>query len=339
MLNKAVIDLGKIKSNAIKVKQKLKKGVKFNAVVKADGYGHGAEMVARSLYKITDSFSVALLEEAVSLRLSGIDKEILCLIPFDESETDKAIHYGITATVSNVEHIKALGVSAKRLQKNAYVHVKFNTGMNRQGVDSVEKLTELIKFCHQFKEIKVSGLYSHFATPENKNALKYQLDKFLLANKLIKGYNNNVTCHISASGGFLSGVQLDMVRIGILLYGYKPFESSLIQVNPAMQIFAPIVDKRRLKVGEHALYGDKRAERETQFNLVRYGYADGLFRKEIDGQFNNRCMDLSAMCGEMVTEFGYPVMTNADILAKRYDTISYEILTKASLRAEKIYLY
>jgi alanine racemase len=210
--------------------------------------------------------------------------------------------------------------------------------MNRQGIDSFNELKDFITLCLAQKHIKIGGFYSHFAKPENKSALKRQLDKFLLANKLIKGYNNNVTCHISASGGFLAGVQLDMVRIGILLYGYKPFESSFIQVEPAMQIFAPIVEQRRLKVGEHALYGNKKAERETQFNLVRYGYADGLFRKEIDGQFNNRCMDLSAMCGERVTELGYPVMTNADILAKRYDTISYEILTKASLRAEKIYL-
>ena len=77
---------------------------------------------------------------------------------------------------------------------------------------------------------------------------------------------------------------------------------------------------------------------ETRFDLVRYGYADGLFRKEVEGVFNNRCMDLSAITKGKQTEWGYPVMEDANVWARRYGTISYEILTKSALRAEKIYL-
>ena len=336
MLNKAYIDLQAIRKNALTVKEKLNRGVKFCAVVKADAYGHGAEIVANALYKIVDCFAVSLLEEGVSLRQSGIDKEILCLIPFDKNETDRAVYYDITPTVYKKEHIYALEKSAKKLNKSVTVHIKYNTGMNRQGIDSFNELKDFITLCLAQKHIKIGGFYSHFAKPENKSALKRQLDKFLLANKLIKGYNNNITCHISASGGFLQGVQLDMVRIGILLYGYKPFESD-IEVNPAMKVYAPVIQTRRLRKGEGALYGLKESKENLSLSLIRYGYADGLERKEIFSQFNNSCMDITAVKGLSEKKF-YPVMIDAKSLADSYGTISYEVLTKSAIRAEKIYL-
>lgn len=336
MLNKAVIDLNLLVKNALEIRAKLNKGVKFCAVVKADAYGHGAGVVANALYPYVDCFAVALLEEAVTLRNAGIDKEILCLTPFFENETERAVAYNITATVCNAKQILSLSAAAQKLGKFSRIHLKFNAGMNRLGVD-LKTLAELLVLIKGCENLYLGGMYAHFSAPENKKSRITQLNKFLLANNLVKGYNNNAMCHISASGGFLSGVQADMVRIGILLYGYKPFESDFISVNPIMRVYAPVLTERKVEKGQNALYGDHILEKDECFSLVRYGYADGLFRKQVDGQINNRCMDITAVKG-CVTGVWQPVMVNADEIAKKYDTVNYEVLSKCALRAEKIYV-
>ncbi len=337
MLNKAVIDLRILKENAVSVKNKLKKGVKFCAVVKADAYGHGACKIANELYSLVDCFAVATLEEALELRYAGIDKQILCLTPFFKEDLSRAVNYNLTATVTAVEQIKMLNAEGIRQGKTVSIHLKYNAGMNRQGVD-LNVLKNIISLIERSERVELAGVYAHLSAPENKIALKSQVNKFLLANNFVKGYNNNAIAHISASGGFLRGIQADMVRIGILLYGYKPFKSNYISVRPVMKVYAPKIEHRDLSVGEGALYGNKIANKPVNFNLVRYGYADGLFRKEVSGIFNNRCMDLSAITEGEQTQWGYPIMEDAEVWARRYKTISYEILTKSALRAEKIYI-
>ena len=336
MLNKAVIDLFTLKENAKAIKGKLNKGVKFNAVVKADAYGHGASKVANALYKDVDSFSVALTEEGITLRNSGIDKEILVLIPPLTCEFENVVFHRLTPAVESVESIIALDKECCRQNESVCVHVKFNSGMNRAGVDDLKELNEILMAIKGCKRVKLGGMFSHFACPQNKKSLNVAQNKFLLANNLVKGYNNKAICHISASGGFLSGVQADMVRIGILLYGYKPFKSSLIEVKPIMKVYAPVLKTRHLNANDVALYGDLKSEKDRDISLVRYGYADGLDRKNTQEIFNNRCMDVSAVNG-LFSGF-YPILEDADVLAKQYGTISYEILTKVALRAQKIYV-
>ena len=210
--------------------------------------------------------------------------------------------------------------------------------MNRQGVDSLSDLRQLLELAKRCDHMEICGLYSHLSQPENKTALKSQVNRFLLANNLIKGYNNNAICHISASGGFLQGVYADMVRIGLLMYGYKPFESDYVNVAPAMKVYAPRLRLRSLKGGETALYGDKIVMDDVDLNLIAYGYADGLWRKNVSGQFYDRCMDVTAVTDREEVGLGVPVMIDADKLAKEYGTISYEVLTKCALRAKKVYV-
>jgi alanine racemase len=102
-----------------------------------------------------------------------------------------------------------------------------------------------------------------------------------------------------------------------------------------MKVFSPTVKTRFIKRGDSALYGNVKC-RGGQISLVRYGYADGLNRKQIKGQINNRCMDVSAILGKQNS--WACIMDNADVLAKEYGTISYEILTKCALKAQKIYI-
>ncbi|MBP5466345.1 MAG: alanine racemase [Clostridia bacterium] len=336
---KAYVDIKNIIYNAKQIKKRLPEGVKFCAVVKADAYGHGAEKVSDAVYNIVDCFAVATVAEGVKLRLCGTDKDILVLTKVFNDELVRAADYSLTLTASDVSDLKRYAAEGARRGVPVKVHIKYDTGMNRQGVKGERALKAALSFCKKSKGLDLCGLYSHFARPEDDKSRKAALDKFSVARKLVKEYNNGITCHISASGGFLKGEYADMVRIGILLYGYKPFDTDAIKVKPAMKVYAPIVMRRTLKRGDQALYGNKRATKETDFALIRYGYADGLFRKEIKGQFNNRCMDLTAATGVSKTARRVAVMENADVLAGEYGTIPYEILVKCTLRAEKIYVY
>ena len=337
MLNNAYVNLSALKNNARQIQSKLKKQTKFCAVVKADGYGHGGAKVAQAIYPYVDCFAVALVEEGVSLRYAGIDKDILLLIPPFFSDLELAVRHNFLIAVDSAKQLLYLNAEGQKQGKTVKVHLKFDCGMKRLGVD-IEGLKELLALASRLKHIKIDGLFSHLAWAENKKATFIAENKFLLANNLVKGYNNKVTCHLSASGGFIHGLHYDMVRVGILLYGYKPFETDYIDVQKAMQVYAPAVKKRFLPKGQSALYGNRFLSEDTFLTLLRYGYADGLPRKEVENQFNTRCMDITAIKGNIDGDL-IPVMVDADKTAKEYDTISYEVLTKCAIRAQKIYYY
>ncbi len=335
---KVIVDLTKIVENAKTVKKLLPKETKLCAVVKADAYGHGAAEVSNALYNYVDCFAVATGEEAIELRYSGIDKPVLVLTKTLKQEAELAIRHGISLTAESIDDLILYKKSAEHLRLKAKIHLKYDTGMRRQGFRSLKELERALVFCSNSKNLVLEGLYTHYAAPENEVSLERATDEFLLAVKIAKRYNKNVICHASASGGLLCGKFFDMVRVGILLYGYKPFLTDKISVSPAMKVLAPIVNRRVLKKGDHALYGEKTADKDENICLVRYGYADGLMRKETEGQFNNRCMDVTALT-DVKTENGYAViMDDADALSAKYGTISYEILVKCALRAQKCYL-
>ncbi len=335
MYNNVIVNLANLKQNALKIKSKLK-NTKLCAVVKADAYGHGACPVANALYPVCDSFAVALVEEGVALRQGGINKEILVLIPPFIGEIERAISYDLSLTVDNISLLYHIQKICEKLNKKCKIHIKFNSGMNRLGVDNLQDLQKMLDVCAKLKRVKVQGLFSHYACPEDKKCFESATEQFLLANDLVKGYNKNILSHISASGGFLKGANFDMVRIGIMLYGYTPFECDF-SLKPVMKVYSPVVKRRKVVEGQSYLYGNNRLETTQNASIIRYGYADGLPRKEILGQLNNRCMDLTMVKGFSKKDWR-PVMTDAKILAEEYNTIPYEILTKVGMRAQKTYI-
>lgn len=339
MLNVAEINLSTLCENAKTVKKKLKKGTKLCAVVKADAYGHGGVRVASALHNIADCFAVALAEEGIALRQGGIAKDVLVLLPIDRTDLERAVYYRLTFTVTCIDDVKLLEAEGKRQNTVIKVHVKYDTGMNRQGVSRTDDLEELFEYIAGCRHIYAEGIYSHFAKPENKKSLNRAMNKFLLAISVAVRYNDKIIRHISASGGFLQGIELDMVRIGILLYGYKPFKSARVDVKPVMKVYAPVMNARKLKKGDAMFYGEKTSDKNMTVHVIRFGYADGLPRREVAGQFNNRCMDVTAVTHPETSGRMAVVMSDADVLAKKYGTISYEILTHISMRAEKTYLF
>ena len=337
MLNQAIISLKTLKQNALKIKKQLPKTCKFCAVVKSNAYGHGLVECASALYKIVDCYSVSNVEEGVRLRLAGIDKDILVLSPFIKHDAETALKYNLILSVDDVTDLKFLNSKAKKHKYLFKIHLKINTGMNRLGIDNLEELKEFLEQLRLCKNVKLDGVYSHYSNPKNRKALERQTDKFLLAINLIKSYNISVTKHISASGGFLQGKYFDMVRIGILLYGYTPFTTNKISVKPVMKVNSMVLKTRTLKKGQTALYGDKKAKKDQKVAIVPYGYADGLQRKSTKDIFNNRCMNLTALKSSCKKGKNITIMGNADIQASKNKTISYEVLTTCSIRAEKVY--
>ncbi len=357
----AIINLKNLKQNALKIKKALKKGSKFCAVVKSNAYGHGMVEVANEIYGIVDCFAVGTVEEGVALRQSGIKKDVLCLLPPTKQEIERAVYHSLTLTVDSKEIVRKIERESAGHNKTTKLHLKFNTGMNRLGVDDLKSLEELARFASKSKHITLDGMFSHYATPEKDFLREEATNRFLLAKRLVKGYNKKATCHIGASGGFLFKKHFDMVRIGLLLYGYKPFNANSLtngnvidlSVKPAMQVYSPILKERTLRSGDAALYGSKQTNEELFIRLVAYGYADGLPRQEIGGQFSNRCMGISAQIaqkkqldanggtvkikGESLKGYA-PIMLDANAVAKQYGTIPYEILTKAAITCDKIYI-
>jgi alanine racemase len=337
MRNIAVIDLRVLKNNAENIKSKLPNGVKFCGVVKADGYGHGGVEIANALYGVVDSFAVALVEEGVALRQAGIDKEILTLIPVKGKGLKIAVRYSLSVTVDDFSTLLAVYRESLEQKKKVKIHLAFNTGMNRFGFNTVDDICKAIKFLKGKTGILLEGFYSHLSEPENDIELKKAVDKFLVAKKIVKSYNNKVTCHISASGGFVKGEYHDMVRIGIMLYGYYPFNSDcVVKVSPIMKIYAKVLKTRTLKKGDKVGYGKFRLKANKKISLIRFGYADGLFRKNRLAFINDRCMDVTAIGGTKARY--HKVLFDAKKLAERYDTISYEILVRATARSKKIYI-
>ncbi len=337
MLNKAIISLKRLRQNALTIKRRLPKNCKLCAVVKSDAYGHGMVRCANALYSIVDCYAVASVEEGVTLRVAGIDKDILVLTPFIQKDAYAAIKYNLTLSLDDARDLKVLNTHAKKQKITAKIHIKINTGMNRLGVDGLDELKELLESLQIYKNVKVDGVYSHYSNPQNVKSLERQTGKFLLANNLLKSYNINATKHISASGGFLQGKYFDMVRIGILLYGYTPFKTNKICVKPIMQVNSVVLKTRRLEKGDTALYGDKKAKKPVSISIVNYGYADGLQRKQIKDIYNNRCMNLTAVKSTASKGNYLTVMTNAETMAKQNKTISYEVLSTCSIHAEKVY--
>jgi alanine racemase len=124
-----------------------------------------------------------------------------------------------------------------------------------------------------------------------------------------------------------------------MLYGYYPYDvkNPGVKVEPIMSVFAPIVKNRTLPKGEHVMYGDFLTDDEVKISVIRYGYADGLPRKVVSGQVNCRCMDLTAIKNDTKNKYFRILFKNAHEIAKKYGTISYDVLTSVAKRAKRVY--
>lgn len=318
----SVVNLSAIRCNA-KLVRAMTGNRFFYAVVKADGYGHGACEVARALDDIADGYCVALVDEGAELRINGISKPILVLAPpLDCDDAEKLKYYNLTPTVSDMRSAK--------LVKGLPCHVAINTGMNRYGCFG----EELESVLAALPEGSVEGVYSHLYAADNEGESKKQTAAFKEAVARVKGHSPQAFAHISASGGILRGGEylFDGVRCGIMLYGYAPKGFKAEGLTPALKVYARLAGETQVMGGG---VGYNIADKKySELYTYRLGYADG-FRRTVPLGEKTLCMDAF-----ISTEKSHllPVLTNADEYAERCGTISYEALVSVTARSERIYI-
>ena len=280
-----------IEENVKQLRSKLKNNCEFMAVVKADGYGHDAKVVAENAIKGgATQLGVATLKEGIKLRSFGINAPILILGNlYAKKDLLICFRNDLMPTISTVRECLICDNIGKSNNFKFSLHLKIDTGMSRLGF-------ECNQFVQQFNHIKslqniyVKGIYSHLSCADEKNALnpksnaQLQKEKFKELLKLINVDNmQNIKIHLANSAGMILGkdFHFDMVRIGLSMYGYEP----LVNINeklflkPALFLKAKVTFVRTIEKGIGVSYGNKFVcARRTKLAVLSIGYADGIIR-------------------------------------------------------------
>ena len=282
----AEIDLDAIENNFNELKKCVASGTKLCAVIKADGYGHGAVMLADLLKDKADYFAVATSDEAVELRNAGVTKPILILGYTHEDDFDTLLENDIEFTVFSYDNAQKLSVHAEKLNKSAKIHIAVDTGMSRIGVTPDYNGLECVKKISLLASLELKGIFSHFACAdmEDKSVTKLQLSRFNDFLNMLSDNNIDFPVrHISNSAAISeTDDHFDMVRMGISLYGLYPSEEvdkSKVKLIPAMTLRSHITHIKDVDAGEGISYGHiyKTTEKRT-IATVCAGYADGYPR-------------------------------------------------------------
>ncbi len=276
------VDLDAIRSNVRVLKPD---GVELMAVVKANGYGHGDVPVARAAIEAGAAWlGVALVEEGLRLREAGIDAPILLLSEFPKDSEKDVLASDLTPTVYSAEKAAALADAGRSTGRQVRVHLKVDTGMHRVGIPpqpAVELATSL-----RNDEIEIEGVWTHFARSEEVDASTTgeQLGRFrAFVDELETAGIRPRYRHAANSGATIAWPEshLDLVRVGIAMYGIAPGPdlASRVALRPAMCLRSRVSHVRRHRAGEAISYGHTyRLDRDSTIATVPIGYADGYLR-------------------------------------------------------------
>ncbi|MBW3042747.1 alanine racemase [Prochlorococcus marinus] len=285
------VDSKAIENNARVLKNYIGKDCLLMAVVKADGYGHGAETVAKAaLNGGADTLGVATLEEGIQLRNAGLTCQILILGNLINSEElYSSFYWDLIPTISGIREAIICNNIAKHKYKKFVIHLKVDTGMTRLGCNCNE-VEDLVSKIDCLDSISLQGIYSHLAIADEDNLnqsfisfTQIQLNRFEKVLKDIGVRSNSLCRHLANSAGTLSNKQLhfDMVRVGLSLYGYLPINNfeSILNLQPALKVKARVTLIREVQEGTGVGYGHLfKTKRESKLAVVSIGYADGVSR-------------------------------------------------------------
>lgn len=286
---RAEISLNAIAHNFAEMKKNIKKDTKIIAVIKADGYGHGAEAIAALVhdYDYIWGFAVATAEEALQLCSFGVKKPVLVLGLVFEEYFPEMIAHKIRLTVCSYEMAEKLSEEAVRQGKQVHIHLGLDTGMSRIGFEDVPKSVEKIKQIAALQNLEIEGIFTHFARADetDKTPALLQLNRYLEFIKLLKENGLDIPLkHCSNSAGIIRmpEANLNAVRAGITIYGIYPsvqVERDIIKLAPVMELKSHISYLKDLKAGSAVSYGGTFvAEKDMKVATVPVGYADGYPR-------------------------------------------------------------
>ena len=273
------IDLRAIRSNAAWVKSRLDPGVRLMAIVKADAYGHGAPEVAREAQKAgADSLGVLTLSEAARLRAAGLKLPIHVLAPILPEQAPLAVRLGVSLTVDDLRQAAALERAAK--SRPVGVHVDLDFGLGRWGI-APKTLEAFDRALSRLKRVRLEGLSTHVDYVPGKNAVECEekLRAFQRLAQKLKARRPGVACHAANSSVLMDFPhwQLDLVRVGNLLYGVNPARSKPAELARPFQLYARIISLHDVVRGKSIGYASEYvAARAMRVATLPAGYADGL---------------------------------------------------------------
>lgn len=286
----ATVDLDCIVENMKNICECVSDNTQVYAVIKADGYGHGAIPIAKETEKIekVKGYAVATAEEALQLINAGIKKQILVIGYTFSYAYEQMIENNVRITVFRDDTLDELSAIATKLGKTAYVHIKVDTGMGRIGVLPYEDGIELVKKAIDMPGIKVEGVFTHFARADEKDKTSAyeQFEKFT---GFIDGIEDMLDfkfeikhCSNSAAIIEMPDANLDVVRAGIILYGLWPSNEvsrDVLELKPAMRMISHITYIKNIAPGSPISYGGTYVTNKwTRVATIPVGYADGYPR-------------------------------------------------------------
>ncbi|MCM1186647.1 MAG: alanine racemase [Lachnoclostridium sp.] len=366
------VDLDAIVANVEQMKAHIAPDTQIIGVIKTDGYGHGSVPIAHVLEPLDFiyGFAVATAEEAHILRVAGIKKPILTLgyaFPYSYEMLAKE---EVRQAVFRDDSIEELAQAAKAAGKPIKVHIKVDTGMGRIGITPDREGLMFVKRLMQEPDIEIEGIFTHFAKADEKDkkSTERQFEKFT---GFIRMLEEELRLHIplkhcSNSAGImeLPGMNLDLVRAGIILYGlYPSFEvdRDAVSLKPALSLYSTIVYVKNLPAGESVSYGGLfTAKKDTRVATVCLGYGDG-YPRGLSGKgyvlicgkkapvLGRVCMDQfmvdvseipEAKVGSRVTLLGFDgnEHISAEDLGKLSGRFNYELVCDLGKRLPRVYV-
>ncbi len=363
----AEIDLTAIAQNIQEIKHRVHPA-QVMAVVKADAYGHGAIPIAKVALESGASYlGVALIEEGIQLRNHGFLEPILVFSGAFDDQLMDFFKYDLEPTVYTRQIADALSNLAKRFQKPIQVHVKIDTGMGRVGI-SWESAVSFIEYLSRLDGIQLQGVYTHFATADerDKTYARLQFDRFKNILKQLTEKKIHIPLkHAANSGAILDMPEtyLDMVRPGLIMYGYYPSSETTesIPVKPAMTLKSRVSFIKQVPENFSVSYGRKFiTSQPTRIATLPLGYADGYNRLltnkalvTVRGKkfplVGRVCMDLiminigaedNIQVGDEAILFGSQEDNAFTVreICQSIDTIPYEVTCWISKRVPRVYL-
>ena len=362
--NQRIILLNQIQKNMEEIRKIVPAQARILAVVKADGYGHGAlETSQRAIAGGADWLAVASVSEGVSLRHGRITVPILVLGAVTADDVEDGVRYDLVQTVCSPEMVCLCEEAARKLSLTAKVHLKIDSGMGRIGARTREEIEIILNALSNSPHVILTGAFTHFSDADGDDeGIKYtyrQFERFMelsscLPDKILRHCANSAAIHRFPE------MALDMVRVGISLYGYPPVPENPLGLKPCMRWSAKISYIKTMPEGEYISYGRTyRTPERKRIATITCGYADGYHRAAgpeaevlIRGKrakvVGRICMD--QMLADitdipeakeedevvLIGSDGSEQITAEDI-AGWAGTISYEILLSVGSRVERVF--
>ncbi|MFP3412470.1 alanine racemase [Bacillus sp. SIMBA_074] len=363
------VDLNALQRNFQQYKQAIPFGTAIMTVVKANAYGHGAVPIAKAVIEAgTSHLAVAFVDEGIELREAGITVPILIFGYTPYEAIVDAITYDLSMTVYTIEDLHAIEEVASQMEKNAYIHIKIDTGMSRIGLQ-LNEVTLFLQTLKCTKYIQVEGMYTHFACADERDKAYTLMQQEVFQKAVSKAEELQIVipwihANNSAATIDMRETKGNMVRLGIALYGLYPsadVNQEAISLQPILTFKSKVAHIKKVKKGNGVSYGATyTATGEEWIATIPVGYADGVSRRLSNKGFvlikdvkvpiiGRICMDqlmldvtkiMPIHVGDEVVFYGNQgeESISVDCVADTLSTINYEITCMLSRRIPRIYI-